>query len=445
MSSKKIPIADGMPLLGSTFLMMKDPVAFFIEQYEKKGPVYRIKIPKNNMLVLAGPEANRFMQKEGIKYLGAEDAWQLFKKQMNADKFILASDGEEHFAMRRIMNRGYSPEMIKGRVPEIIGNIQNTLKKHDLQEDILLMNFVKKLITRQLSTLLTNYETEEYFDDIIHFIECILNIVSRRWPTFFLHSPKFKKSKKNIYALASIIIKQHRDNPKANSKPDFIDDVLAVNEEKEGFFTEYDLLNIAISPYLAGIDTAANTAAFLIYDLLKHPEVRQRVTQEVDAIFENGVPDLSTLRSAKVLHGAILETLRIHPVAPALLRTAKMTFEFEGYQIEKGENVFVAMTVPHFLPEIFPNPYKYDIDRYTPPRNEHRQSAMYAPFGLGPHTCAGNKLAEVLLMTTIASLLRYIEFEPFPENHVVKFTSAPIPGLAKKSTFRIKKFRDVKC
>lgn len=444
-SFKKIPIAEGIPLLGSTLPMLKDPLVFFVEQYKKNGPVYRIQIPKNNMLVLAGPKANKFMQREGAKYLETKDAWQLFKKHMNADKFILTADGEEHFAMRRILNRGYSTEMIKGRMPEVIGKIQNILKKQEIQKDILLSDFTKRVLTGQLSNLLTNYETDEYFDDIIRFNRYILSIVARRWPTFFINAPNFRKSKKRIYELANKVIEAHRNNPNVNGKPDFIDDILAANEGEEKFFTENDLLSIALSPYLAGIDTAANTAGFLIYDLLKRPEVRQRVRQEVDAIFDKGVPDFNALRNAKMLHAATLETLRMHPVALAQVRVAKTAFEFEGYQIEKGEDIFVAMTVPHFLPEIFPNPDKYDIDRYSPPRNEHRQPAMFAPFGLGPHTCAGNKLAEILLMTIIASLLRYIEFEPLPKDHVMKYTSAPLPCLTEDSAFRIKSFRDVKC
>lgn len=442
--SKKIPLADGIPLLGSIFPMLKDPLGFFVEQYQKKGPIYRVKIPQKNMIIISGPKANRFMQREGLTYLSNGDAWQPFKKHMNADKFILSSDGEEHFTMRRIMNRGYSTEMIKGRMPEVINNIENILKQQEVQKDIPLTDFTRKVVTGQLSNLLTNHQTEEYFEDIIRFTHYMINITSTRWPTFFLNAPQFKKSKKRIYELARIVLEKHKNNPNANDKPDFIDDVLAANKGEEKFFTENDLLSLALSPFLAGIDTVANTTAFLIYDMLKNPEIMQKAIQEVDAIFDEGIPDFNTLRKAKVLHAVILETLRIHPVAFAQIRNAKKAFEFEGYQIEKGETVFVVMTIPHFLPELFPNPYKYDIDRYAPPRNEHRQPAMYAPFGLGPHTCAGNKLAEVLLMTTLAALLRYVEFEPLPKNHVTKVVTAPLPGPTPDSTFRIKKFRDVK-
>lgn len=443
--SKKIPVADGLPLLGSVIPMLKDPAGFFVEQYHKKGPIYRIKTPQKNMIIISGPKANRFMQREGLKYLTNGDAWQPFKKHMKADKFILSSDGEEHFAMRRIMNRGYSTEMIKGRTPEVVNNIQNILKKQEIQKDIRLTDFTRKMVTDQLSILLTNHETEDYFEDIIRFTHYMINITSTRWPAFFLNDPKFKKSKKRIYELAKTVLEKHRNNPNANSKPDFIDDVLAANKGEEKFFTENDLLSLALSPFLAGIDTVANTTAFLIYDMLKNPEIMQKATQEVDAIFDEGIPDFNTLRKSKILHAIILETLRIHPVAFAQIRNAKKAFEFDGYPIEKGEIVFVAVSVTHLLPEIFPNPYQYDIDRYAPPRNEHRQPTMYAPFGLGPHICAGNKLAEVLLMATLAALLRYIEFEPLPENHVTKVVTAPLPGPAKESTFRIKRFRDVKC
>ena len=72
----------------------------------------------------------------------------------------------------------------------------------------------------------------------------------------------------------------------------------------------------------------------------------------------------------------------MYPVAPVLVRTVTNSFDFAGYRIPAGENVMIATTVPHYLPECFPEPDRFDIDRYTPERAEHRQPEVYAPFGL---------------------------------------------------------------
>jgi cytochrome P450 len=90
---------------------------------------------------------------------------------------------------------------------------------------------------------------------------------------------------------------------------------------------------------------------------------------------------------------------------------------FAGYRLEPGDEVLVAMTVPHFLPELFPHPETFDIDRYRSPRNEHRQRGAYAPFGLGEHTCLGAGIAEIQLMVITATLLHTYRFELDPPDY----------------------------
>ncbi|HEV2662175.1 MAG TPA: cytochrome P450, partial [Ktedonobacteraceae bacterium] len=104
-------------------------------------------------------------------------------------------------------------------------------------------------------------------------------------------------------------------------------------------------------------------------------------------------------------HGAAMETLRLYPISLGHSCRALQPFIFAGYRVEPGADVFVAMTVSHFLPELFHQPEVFDVDRYSSPRNEHRQPGAYAPFGLGDHTCLGAGIAETQLMSTIATLL----------------------------------------
>ena len=114
-----------------------------------------------------------------------------------------------------------------------------------------------------------------------------------------------------------------------------------------------------------------------------------RMTAEADASFTGGTLTADSLRTLDVTHRVALETLRMYPIAPAITRTVSNTFEFAGYTIPAGEKVIVATTVPHHLEQYFPEPERFDIERYTPERQEHRQPGVFAPFGAGPHVCLG--------------------------------------------------------
>ena len=107
-----------------------------------------------------------------------------------------------------------------------------------------------------------------------------------------------------------------------------------------------------------------------------------------------------------------METLRLHPVSPAVLRTVSNSFEFAGHTVPAGRLVMIGTAVGHGLEEHFPQPECFDIDRYTRARSEHRQRGAYAPFGAGSHRCLGSGLVPVQIGLTITTILHELVLRP---------------------------------
>ena len=98
-----------------------------------------------------------------------------------------------------------------------------------------------------------------------------------------------------------------------------------------------------------------------------------------------------------------------------------------------GERLFVATAVPHFLPELYPDPHVFDIDRYGPDRREHVQRGAFAPFGAGVHACLGARFAQSQMLVTLATLLRLLDLEIDPPSYRLRVRSNPVTmpvGLA---------------
>ncbi len=131
--------------------------------------------------------------------------------------------------------------------------------------------------------------------------------------------------------------------------------------------------------------------------------------------------------------------MRRYPIAPAIQRTVVKPFEFGGYRVDAGGRIFIGTTVAHFIPELHPDPYRFDIDRYLPHRNEHRIPGAFAPFSLGAHTCLGAGLAEIQIMLTIAALLHYARFEMEPTDYELKTRTAPTPAPDRSFRMRLVK------
>ena len=141
----------------------------------------------------------------------------------------------------------------------------------------------------------------------------------------------------------------------------------------------------AMTPFMVGLDTSSTATSFAIYALLKHPELLDRMRAEADDLFAAGDPTEEDLGRMPVTQRVVMETLRVYPIVQALTRTVTNSFDFAGYRIPAGAWVLIANSVTHKLPDFFPDPERFDIERYSPERREHLQPGVYAPFGLGHH------------------------------------------------------------
>jgi cytochrome P450 len=158
---------------------------------------------------------------------------------------------------------------------------------------------------------------------------------------------------------------------------------------------------------------------------------------DADAFFADGAIDGDDLmQRLPAVQGAVMEAMRLWPIAVAAMRTATRDFEFCGRQIREGEMLYVATTVPHFMETYYPEPSRFDIDRYEKPRSEHLRPGVYSPYGRGPHICLGKSLAEVLLVVTMARLCHRLNLSLDPPGYVLRTKTAPTPGPA--MNFRVK-------
>ena len=125
-----------------------------------------------------------------------------------------------------------------------------------------------------------------------------------------------------------------------------------------------------------------------------------------------------------VTHRFLMECLRMYPIVPMSIRNVMNSCVVEGYELPVGSRIFIAQTVGHYMPEVFPDPYTFDIDRFAPPRNEHH-SPGYAPNGLGTHTCLGFRWMQ--LAVNVLMVAHYFTLKVSPENYKLKIS--PLPSL----------------
>lgn len=427
-----IPVVTGLPLVGSAADLARDPAAFFVRAYREHGPVFRARALNRTLTVLAGPELARWMgSREGQACLRSKEVWQGLVDEYGAVRTLTGLDGAEHRRLREVMRRGYSREALRGRLDDLVAITDDRLDR-DWRPGtaVPVVPAMQHLVTHQLGTLLTGRAPVEYIADIRTTILYILNtLVTKQRPAILLRRPRYRRAKARVVELGRQMIDDHRAHPPAGDRPPtLVDDIMAAHDRDPSLVPAEDLVLALTGPYVAGLDTVANTLASLVYAVLKHPGVLERVRAEADEVFAHGPPTEESVTELPVVAGVVQETMRLYPIAVAQPRVANRDFTYAGYRIREGEPLYCAITVPHFLPEFFPDPGVFDIDRYGPDRREHAAPGAYAPFGKGPHTCLGKGIADVQMTLTAARLFHRLDLALDPPGYVLRRRAAPTPG-----------------
>jgi len=429
---KEPVLVKGIPIFGNALSMRKDPAKFFYNCYREYGSVFRLRLMNKTCTVLAGVESANFMgTREGIDVLNSKKIWHGLEEEYGCEHFLLSQEGDTHQKLRAAMRHGHSKESLEGRYDDLI-LITHSMIAHNwpVGQLVPVVNNMERIIVEQIGLILMDKSPSEYIDNVRKMNLYVLNTLVRGiYPKFILKDPRYKRAKKKVFEFVQQMIVDYRSrkNIRGSTHRNLMDDIMETHARDPDLITTKDFGIFLTGPFVAGLETMASTTASFIYEVLKHPEVHALVCKEADALFAKSAICEKDLLNLPTINGALMETMRMHPVASALPRIATRDFAFHGYRIPAGERLYMATTVPHFMEEYYLNPEIFDINRYTRPRNEHLKPGVYSPFGRGPHICLGQSVAKVQMLLTVARLFYDLELELESPDYQLKAQTLPLP------------------
>ncbi|KAJ8874021.1 hypothetical protein PR048_024861 [Dryococelus australis] len=167
--------------------------------------------------------------------------------------------------------------------------------------------------------------------------------------------------------------------------------------------------------FAAGYETSSATMSFCLYELALNPDVQERVRSEVDRMLESsgGNATYESVQDLEYLDAVVHETLRKYPPISVLTRGCTFPYNLPGSRlpIDKGVRLFVSVYGIHHDPKYYPNPEKFDPERFLH-QNKHRtHSSAYLPFGDGPRMCLGVRFGLLQVKVGLAALLSKYKFD----------------------------------
>ncbi|GFS32396.1 cytochrome P450 4V2 [Nephila pilipes] len=262
------------------------------------------------------------------------------------------------------------------------------------------MNAIQKLSHLEMARLVKFWEWNDFLFD-------------------FTSGREVKRLVKLLQDVTKSVIQEKKKQYLKGNKNDtgkrkaFMDLLLELHlETKE--LSEEDITEEVNTFVTAGHETIATTITWALYFIGLYPDVQAKVHEELDAIFGDDVNTDVTendLKYMKYLDCVLKETNRLYSVVPLIGRDLKEDANICGYTIPKNSTCIVLIYFLHRDKDVFPDPEKFDPDRFLPENFAKIPDYGYIPFSAGPRNCIGKNFANMEMKTIVSSILRNFTIE----------------------------------
>jgi cytochrome P450 len=217
---------------------------------------------------------------------------------------------------------------------------------------------------------------------------------------------------------------------------------LCIAESEDGDqFSDEDIVNHMIFLLMAAHDTSTITMSSMAYHLAKHPEWQEaaRAESRAAAPRDGQALDYDGIVGLDLLERVMKESMRLCSPVPSLPRVAVRETALNGYRIPEGAFVAVSPFYNHHDPAYWPDPLRFDPDRFSPERREdHSHRMAFEPFGGGVHKCIGMHFAGLQVRAIFSELLRTYRWS-VPDDYVWPLDLAALPFPRDRLPVRLEK------
>ncbi len=259
-----------------------------------------------------------------------------------------------------------------------------------------------------------------------------------------LHLPipgiiKFRRSKARLDAVVDRLIGEHRE-AMARGQADRGDllsmllssriEVLEADGQPTGeveSMSDAQVRDEVLTIFLAGYETVANGLTWTWYLLSQNPEAEARLHAELDAVLGGRLPTMADYPALRYTEQVFAESMRLFPPAWAMGRMNTKPVTLGPYRFAPGAHFFFSQYILSRTPEYYPDPLRFDPDRFTPEAKAARPRFAYFPFGGGSRQCIGEAFAWMEGVFSIATLAQRWRF---------RFAGAEPPEPQAKITLR---------
>ena len=398
-----------------------NPLPFFLKLLEKYGSYVNISF-LNSFALTNDPRIIRYiLQKNNKNFKKAPFINEAIKAQVGNG--ILTTEGPRWLKQRRAVQPGFHRkrlESISKTMTEVIDEYLTTEmlayaeKKRDFMVDKEMMHLAYKIVSKSLFGDQVDEALLGQIDEIIskgqeYTIFKIRRPFSgfRQWAS---GEQKRNRKRKEFSDQLVLDIIRNRMKSQHQGKDDLLQMLLDTEYEDGTKMNEQELLDESMILYVAGHETTALALSWAFYLVAKHPDIEEKILKEADTVLGNRNPQFNDLMALPYSLQVLNESMRLYPPVWIIDRQAKENDEFEGVRFKKDKAIMCLIYAMHRHPDYWPNPEKFDPERFALNHKNEKWQEAFMPFGVGPRLCIGNSFALMEMQLVLIMTLRRFRF-----------------------------------
>ena len=405
------PGPKGLPVAGSMIDYFRDMLGFLVRMKEDYGDVVYYKLGSRKMFLVSNPEHIKDVLVTHNRNFTKSRALQRAKIVLGDG--LLTNEGAPHIKQRKIIQPIFHRKRIEGYGHTMASYASAFSHKWQNGEVLDIHKEMMHLTLAIVTKTIFDADVESQSDEIG---KSLTNLVSLFPRLLFPYSeyldnlplPANKRCNDAMEHLDNIVYKMIEERRSGKgSQEDLLSMLLQAqgdNGDGEGMSSK-QVRDEALTLFLAGQETTANSLTWTFYLISQYPFVERRMYDEIESVLQGRLPTLADIKRLPYTEKVFKEALRLYPPAWAVARRAIEDYTVGGYFVPAGADIFMSQYVVHRDPRIFKEPLKFDPDRWTPEFEATLSKFAYFPFGGGPRLCIGDTFAWMEGVIVIATIM----------------------------------------